>query len=178
MLSASIERRTRVTSTIQVTRKVNPYFEGFTFRVTWIIDLSLLPLSIEADNNWKETNDSFQLISASIERWCRVNSMIQVTQKVNLYFELFSFRVTWIIEFTLPLLSVEAENNWHESCVSFQIISPSIERRRRGNSIIQVTWKVNGYFEVFTFRVTSIIELTLLLLSNEADSNWNEWFLY
>ena len=78
---SSTERR-RVNPTIQVTVKVNPYFEAFTFTVTWIIGFTLLR-SVEKDNTWKDTNDSFQLLSRSIERRRRVNPIIQITRKVN-----------------------------------------------------------------------------------------------
>ena len=116
---------------IGVTRKVNPYGEVFTFRVTSIIEFTILLLSVEADNNWKEKNDSFQLLSASLERRSRVSSMIQVTRIVNPYFKVFTFSVTWIIEFTVLLLSVEADNNWKERNDLFQLLSVSLERRRK-----------------------------------------------
>ena len=156
------------------TRKVNPYFELFTLRVTWITEFNLLLLSNEGNNNWHELCVSFQLISSSIERSRTVNSMIHVTRKVNLYFEVFSFRVTWIIELTLRLLSNEADNNWNKSFVCFQLLAAPLERRRRVNSIIQVTRRVNPYFEVFTFRVTWIIEYSLLPLPIIADNKWKE----
>ena len=128
---------------VQVTKKVNTSKQGFNLRVTWTIECTLPPLSNEGDNIWNESSVSLQLLSPSIERGRRVHSMVQVTRKVNPYFEVFTFRVIWTIEFTLLLLSIEADNNWHESCVSFQLFSASIERRRRVNSMIQTTRKVN-----------------------------------
>ena len=145
LLSASLERRRRVKSINQVTPKLNLYFEVFTFRVIWITQFTLLLLSIEADNNWHDLCVSFQIISSSIERRRRVNWVIQITRKLNPYFEIFPFRVTWIIELTLLVLSNEADNNWNDSFVSFQVLSASIERRRRVNSVIQVTRKVNTW---------------------------------
>ena len=132
---------------------MNPYFEAFTFRVTWIIESTVLLLSIEADNFWNELGDSFQLLPVSIERRGTVNSMIQVTRKVNADFAVFPFRVTWSIEFTL-LLSIEPDNIWNELGGCFQVLSASLERRRRVNSMIRVRRKVNPYFELFTFHVT------------------------
>ena len=143
LLSASIERRRRVSSMIQVTRKGNPYFEVFTFRVTSIIELNILLISIEADNNWHELCVAFHLLSAPLERRTRVSSMIQVTRKVHPYFEVFPFRVTKIIEFTLLPLSIEADNNWKETHNSCQLLSAPTERSTRVNSMIQVRGKVN-----------------------------------
>ena len=139
-----------------------------------MIEFTLLPLCIEDDNNWKEKNDSFQLLSVSLERRRRVNSMIQLTRTVNLYFEVLTFRVTSIIEFTLLLLSVEADNNWKETNDSVQLLSAWLKRRRRVTSMIQVTGKVNPCFEVFTFRGAWIIEFSVLLLYIEDDINWKE----
>ena len=129
---------------VPVTPKVNPYFEVSTFGVTWTIEFTLLLLSIEADNNWKESPKSFQLFSASIDRIRRVNSIMPVTRKVNPYLELFTFGITWTIGFNLLLLSIDPDNNWKEKNDSFQILSAAIERRRRVNSMTQITRKVNA----------------------------------
>ena len=85
--------------------------QRFTFVITWMIRFTPLLLAIEGDNNRKDTNDSFQLLSPSIERRRGVDLIIQVTTKVNPYCNVFSVGVTWIVGFTLLLLSVEGDNN-------------------------------------------------------------------
>ena len=139
---------------IQVIRKVNTSKQGFTFRVTRIIEFTLLLLSVEANNNWKESPNSFRILSPSIERRRTVNSMIHVTRKVTSYFELFTLPVTRITEFTLPLLSIGAHNIWNELGDCVQLVLASTERSRRVKSMIQVTPKVNTSKQKFTFRVT------------------------
>ena len=96
---------------IHVTKEVNTLQYEFTFVMSWIIGFTLFLVCIEGDNNRKDTNDSFQLLSSSIESRRRVNPTIQVTPTVNPYSEVLTFRVTWIIKFTLLLLSIEDYNN-------------------------------------------------------------------
>ena len=72
-----------------------------------------------AVNIRKELGDSFQLLSASIGTTRTVNSMIQVTWKVNAYLQVFTSRVTWIIEFTVLVVPIEADNIWNELDDSF-----------------------------------------------------------
>ena len=81
--SPSTESRSSVNQTVQVTPTMNPYFEVFSFRVTWIIGFNLFLLSIEGDNIRKDTNDSFQLLSPSTESRSSVNPTIQVTPTLN-----------------------------------------------------------------------------------------------